>query len=155
MTRATLIVAILLGAAMVGLPSLPGSDSKTEAVGSAAAADVDRLFTIGTVEIAVATLNPFTYTMVDEFMAIWPCMSALLSYDEDMNRIGGLATDWTMSTDGLTWTFNIVDNAYFVEQTDPSSMAHPLTVDDIIYTYGLIQNYSHNLHYYFPGVTDG
>lgn len=149
------MVAILLGAAMVGLPAFPGKDAGQGAVGTVAAADIDRLFTIGTIEIAVSTLNPFTYTMVDEYMAIWPCMSTLLTYDESMNRVGDLATDWTMSPDGLTWTFNLVNNAYFVEQTDPTSTAHPLTADDVIYTYWLVQNYTHNLHYYFPGYTDG
>ncbi|MGQ9652134.1 MAG: PKD domain-containing protein [Phycisphaerae bacterium] len=154
-TRATMFVAVLLAVAMVGVPLLPGNGEKLEATGNVAAADIDRLFTIGTVGLSVSTLNPFTYTMADEYMAIWPCMSTLLTYDENMNRIGDLAEKWTMSPDGLTWTFYLVNNAYFTDPKNPSSTAHPVTADDVIYTYGLIQNYTSNLHFYFPGVTDG
>jgi len=150
-TRTSMLVAVLLAAMMLGLPSALTGDKNVSVAENAAALDVERMFTVGTAEISVATLNPFSYTMVDEYMAIWMCSSTLLTYDVDMNRIGDLATSWSASPDGLTWTFKIVNNAYFVEQSNPTSTAHQLTVDDIIYTYYLIQNTDNNLHFYFPG----
>ena len=56
-----------------------------------------------------------------------------MTYDEDANVIGDLATSWEMSPDGLTWTFEIVDNAYFINRTNPYSTEHPLTIDDVIF----------------------
>ena len=53
---------------------------------------------------------------------------ALVSYDDDMNIIPWLATDWTISTDGLTLTFNIVQNAKWHD-------GEPLTAEDVKFTF--------------------
>jgi len=52
---------------------------------------------------------------------------ALVSYDEDMNIIPWLATDWTISPDYLTITFNIVHNAKWHDGV-------PLTAEDVKFT---------------------
>lgn len=105
--------------------------------------------------MSISTLSPFLYTMADEYMAIWYCMSTLLTYDIDLNIEGDLAEWWTVSDDGLTWTFKIVENARFYDPSETDGGDHPLTVHDIIYTYWAIQNYRSNLHFYFPGEIDG
>jgi peptide/nickel transport system substrate-binding protein len=51
----------------------------------------------------------------------------LVSYDKDMNIVPWLATDWEISTDGLTLTFNIVDDAKWHDGED-------LTAEDVKFT---------------------
>jgi len=51
----------------------------------------------------------------------------LVSYDDEMNIVPWLATDWEISTDGLTLTFNIVDNAKWHDGED-------LTAEDVKFT---------------------
>ncbi len=51
----------------------------------------------------------------------------LVAFDEDMNLIPWLATDWTVSTDGLTLTFNIRQNAKWHDGV-------PLTAEDVKFT---------------------
>jgi ABC-type transport system substrate-binding protein len=150
-TRMSIFVVFLLAVSALGAPSLMTNGAVDGPIKNAAAADIDRIFTVGGVELAISTLNPFTYTMADEMMAIWPCYSTLLTYDSDgVSVIGDLATDWSMSSDGLTWHFNIVSNAYFCDPDNPTSTAHQVTADDVIYSYELVQNYTSNLHYYLP-----
>ncbi len=154
-SRTTMIAAVFLAVLMLGLPSF--AENGISPVGKAAALpDVDRLYKIGTLDLAIATLNLFEYTMVDESMCIWPCMSTMLTYDLDMEITGDLAKSWDVSDDGLTWTFEIVDNAYFCDPDDPETRDEDrkLTVDDVIFTYNVIQDYKSNLHY-FPGPVDG
>ena len=43
----------------------------------------------------------------------------------------GLATDWTVSSDGLTWTFTIRKNAKWSDGV-------PLTAKDVAFTYNYI-----------------
>ena len=45
----------------------------------------------------------------------------------------GLATDWSVSDDGLTWTFNLRKNAKWDDDV-------PLTAKDVAFTYNLIVN---------------
>ncbi|UCD46033.1 MAG: hypothetical protein JSV27_06000 [Candidatus Bathyarchaeota archaeon] len=51
----------------------------------------------------------------------------LVSYDDDLNIIPWLATDWDVSEDGLTLTFNIVDDAKWHDGED-------LTAEDVKFT---------------------
>ena len=149
-----LVVFAMAASAFAG-PALTTNDIVEPPVMNASAEAGNRIFTVGTVELAISTLSPFTYTMADEYMVIFPVYSALLTLDENAEVIGDLATSWEVSPDGLTWTFEIVDNAYFINRTDPYSTEHPVTIDDVIFSYWLIQNYTSNLHFYFPGEIDG
>ncbi len=154
-SRTTVIAAVSFAVLMLGLPSF--AENGISPVGTAAALpDVDRLYKVGVLDLAIATLNLFDYTMVNEAMCIWPCMSTMLTYDLDMEITGDLAKSWDVSDDGLTWTFEIVDNAYFCDPDDPETRdeSRKLTVDDVIFTYNVIQDYKSNLHY-FPGPVDG
>ncbi|EKU99344.1 ABC-type dipeptide transport system, periplasmic component [Leptolyngbya sp. PCC 7375] len=54
--------------------------------------------------------------------------STLLKRDADLNIINDLATDYTVSEDGLTWTVTIRDDAVF-------SDGEPLTASDVAYTF--------------------
>jgi ABC-type oligopeptide transport system substrate-binding subunit/PKD repeat protein len=150
-----LIAALSFAVLMLGLPSF--AENGISPVGEAEALpDVDRLYKIGTLDLSISTLNVFEYTMVDESMCIWSCMSTLLTYNLDLEIVGDLAKTWDVSDDDLTWTFEIVDNAYFCDPDDPETRdeSRKLTVHDIIFTYNVIQDYKSNLHY-FPGPVDG
>ena len=54
--------------------------------------------------------------------------STLLRRDEDLNIVNDLATDYSVSDDGLTWTMTIRDDAVF-------SDGEPLTAADVAYTF--------------------
>ncbi len=141
---------------MLGLPSFQMGDigKNLSPVDSVAAGAGDRVIRIGQPYLIadIQTLNPLTYTMGSEFQIIWPCYSTMLIYDVNNKVRGDLAKSWSMSPDGLVWTFEIVNNAKFYDRYNPTA-DHPLTVDDIIYTYYLIQNTTGNfLGYYFPEI---
>ena len=54
--------------------------------------------------------------------------STLLKRDGDLNIVNDLATDYSISEDGLTWTVTIRDDAVF-------SDGEPLTATDVAYTF--------------------
>ena len=54
--------------------------------------------------------------------------STLLKRDADLNIVNDLATDYTVSEDGLTWTITIREDAVF-------SDGEPLTAADVAYTF--------------------
>ncbi|MBE9113452.1 ABC transporter substrate-binding protein [Nodosilinea sp. LEGE 07298] len=54
--------------------------------------------------------------------------STLLGRDADLNIVNDLATDYSVSEDGLTWTVTIRDDAVF-------SDGEPLTASDVAYTF--------------------
>lgn len=54
--------------------------------------------------------------------------STLLARDADLNIVNDLATDWTVSDDGLTHTVTIRDDVTFTD-------GQPLTADDVVYTF--------------------
>src|SRR6056297_1072147 len=54
--------------------------------------------------------------------------STLLRRDADLEVVGDLATDWSVSDDGRTWTITIRDDVTFTD-------GEPLTAEDVAYTY--------------------
>ena len=53
--------------------------------------------------------------------------STLVRYTKDLSFENDLATDYNLSTDGLTWTFKIRDDAYFTD-------GEKLTASDVVFT---------------------
>ena len=141
---------------VVGVPlALLGPNGLTQGGAAEESIDVERTFTIGVPGLldGIATLNPNQYTMSAEWMAVFPCYSKLLQYDEDSQIIGDLARSWSVSPDGLTWHFELVDNAYFVDPNDPTDTSHQVTSEDVIFTYQSIQDEpGSNLNYLLPGI---
>jgi ABC-type transport system substrate-binding protein/PKD repeat protein len=114
-SRLTALVAVLMAALMVGVPSFIMGNDSLSPVGEAAAADPSRDFILGVVAMTVATLNPSTSTMVTEAMIIYPLYSYLIQWDESGEKvIGDLAKSWWVSPDGLTYEFELVDTANWV-----------------------------------------
>ena len=70
---------------------------------------------------------------------LWPLYSGLVNYDwtqPTITIVPDLATSWTASEDGLTWTFNLVPGATFHKGS-------ALTAEDVVM--------SMNRHYQVPG----
>jgi len=123
-------------------------------VDNAAASAGNRILTVGWPEFTttIATLNPLLYTMASEMSTIWPCYSLMFDRDANGNQIGDLVKSYSLGSDGLTWNFKLVNSAKFYDKNDPAAN-HPLTGNDVIYTYWLVQNTTDNyLQSYFPVV---
>ncbi len=114
-SRLTAFVAVIVAALMLGSPAWVFADTDIDPVGEVSAADGSRVFQIGVVDMTISTLNPNTYTMVAEGMAIFPMYSTLMQWDAaGENIVGDLAKSWTFSPDGLTYECELIDTAYWV-----------------------------------------
>jgi peptide/nickel transport system substrate-binding protein len=88
-------------------------------------AQQQKIFVIATtVDIQPSDINPvkalnFYYTAI-----VFP---ELIAWDKDGREVPGLADSWTISPDGLTYSFHIRDNATW-------SDGQPVTADDVIFT---------------------
>jgi len=157
-TRVTVMAAVMAAAMLLGLPAFNMGVDMGEsfgAVGSAEAVSVDRVFTIGVGELTADSLNPNTATMVSEYLLIYYSYSYLWGYDEDANIIGDLATNWSVSPDGLVWDFDLAENAYFCDPANPTAKLHKVTSSDVKFTFEAVQaSSSSRLHFYFPGIID-
>ncbi len=75
----------------------------------------------------IRNYNPIMASDGRSLLVMSMVFDALVSYDDDLNLIPWLATDWEISTDGLTITFNLVQNAKWHDGT-------PLTAEDVKFT---------------------
>src|SRR5690349_3985185 len=106
-------------------------------------------FTVGLLS-DVDSLNPFT-GLVDESKEVWQTMYDTLTRTsaKDFTPVPGLATKWTTSPNGLTWTFTIRSG---VKWSDGGA----LTAKDVAYTFNRIMNGSYeqtNYGSYVAGIT--
>ena len=93
-------------------------------------------------------LSPFIGTVAPAFEVWYLTYDSLVGYDPKTlapmkgDNSTGLATDWSVSADGLTWTFKIRHNAKWDDGV-------PLTAKDIAFTYNyVIQNKMENFTAY-------
>ena len=114
---------MLLGSLVPGLA--------LQAVPAQAGADEKVTLTVAMLNEA-DSLNPFVGIEATSF-ELWA-----LTYDflttyalDDLSPEPALATSWETSEDGLTWTFDVRDDAVF-------SDGEPLTADDIAYTFNRV-----------------
>ena len=88
-------------------------------------------FTVGMVNDAI-TFNPMFMIETPEYATADMMWETFLGWEqEDFDTTAHLATDWEQSEDGLTWTFEIRDDA-------PWHDGQPLTAGDIAYTFNFI-----------------
>lgn len=73
-------------------------------------------------------LDPHITSAASSFQVLENVLDTLVEMDVDGNIQPSLATDWTVSEDGLEWTFQLRDDAVF-------SNGRPLTADDVVFTY--------------------
>jgi peptide/nickel transport system substrate-binding protein len=83
------------------------------------------------------TLNPFLGYVAPSYAIWYLTYDSLIGYDPATlspmkgEESTGLATDWTTSEDGLTWTFTLRQNATWDD-------GEPLTAEDVAFTYNYI-----------------
>jgi oligopeptide transport system substrate-binding protein len=73
------------------------------------------------------TLDPALSSGVQEEEIIGDLMEGLLAVDEHGRPIPGLATNWTTTADGLTWTFKLREALW--------SDGEPLTAEDFVFAW--------------------
>lgn len=152
-TRGAVLVAVFLAVLMLGLPSFQVGHQSIGATGNASAATRDLPVRISVIQLttSINTLNPLTYTMGQEMDVIWPCYSFLTTRDANAQMIGDLANSWSSSPDGLTWHFEIVHTANFYNRLDAVQPYHPVTWEDVQYTFYLVRDsVGNSLKSYFP-----
>lgn len=86
------------------------------------------------------TLNPFVTNTVQGQMMTKLLYDSLLDWNKTLEPAPLLATSWTKSADGLTWTFNIVQNAKW-------SDGQPLKASDVKFTFDLIKEQQLSAYY--------
>src|SRR5436309_7829402 len=89
------------------------------ASGPAAAAGPFRSLRIGINPLVITTLNPLKITLADEYVVVYNVYSTLITYDKTYHAIPDLATHWTLASDNRTWTFDLVQDAYFTSPLSP------------------------------------
>ncbi len=76
-------------------------------------------------------LNPFSSILVVDFEVFTLNYDLLVNFGQDLEPVPGFAESWSVSDDGLTWTFKIRDGMKW-------SDGEPATSADALYTYQLV-----------------
>ncbi|MGD9958966.1 ABC transporter substrate-binding protein [Nocardioides sp.] len=115
-----------------------------------APADGDVTFTVALLN-SPDSLNPFLGFEAESYEMWALTYDYMITYSmQDISPQPGLATKWTTSDDGLTWTFDIRSGVSF-------SDGEPLTAKDIAYTYNRVMSGSaegYTWGSYLKGVTE-
>ena len=128
----------LIACAVVAVMILSGlSVFVVLASGPAAAAGPFRSLRIGINPLVITTLNPLKITLADEYVVVYNVYSTLITYDKAYHAIPDLATHWSLAPDSQTWTFDLVQDAYFTSPLSPGDRSHPVTADDVVYSFQL------------------
>jgi len=89
--------------------------------------------------------NPLNVELSADRVFCYLMYSTLFTYDEDLNQsLPSLALDYyqVVETDlSLSTYVNISSNAFFRNNADPSSTSHPLTAEDVRFTFQLIMDH--------------
>jgi peptide/nickel transport system substrate-binding protein len=89
---------------------------------------------------APAVLNPLFETDDSTRDVDSVIYQGLTTIDSEQNAVGLLASDWAVSPDHLTYTFNIREGIKWAD-------GQPLTADDVLFTYHVLQD----VEYQEPG----
>lgn len=121
-----------LGAAAVGLAGCSSDDGTTSDTGTSG-----EQASGGTLVISLPSspkyLDPILYTGTYESQIINSVGDTLVEYKMDLSEIStSLATEWTISDDGLTYTFTIRDDARF--QPGEYQNGRVVTANDVKYS---------------------
>src|SRR5438094_60368 len=84
------------------------------------------------------SLNPNVFTLTLEFVVVYNIYSTLATRDRAYHVVGDLAYAWEVAPDNVTWTFHLVKNAYFTDPANPGDRSHPVTADDVVFSYNMV-----------------
>jgi peptide/nickel transport system substrate-binding protein len=128
--RRGLVLPMLVVVAVLASACGPGGGESTTTTGG-------EVQTGGTVRIgyagAPADLNPGLGTLAEDYIMYELMYDSLLDIDLENNFQPEIATDWSVSDDGLTWTLTIRDDVVFHDGT-------PLTAEDVLYSLTLYRD---------------
>src|SRR5206468_844136 len=132
--RRTFALVIVVAAVVAGCTkgsTAPPSSSPGGATGGAVKEG-------GTLKIAafdgIDSLNPLVGVNDDSYSAYMYMYPYLVQYDASLNLAPDFATDWTHSSDNLTWTFNL-------HATGKWSDGQALTAEDVAWTFTTLLKY--------------
>ena len=74
------------------------------------------------------SLDPHVTSSYSSLQILNNVLETLTTFDDDLNLVPGLATEWEQSEDGLTWTFTLREGVMF-------SNGREMTADDVVWTY--------------------
>lgn len=92
----------------------------------------------GTAEIT--TLDPAQINQVLQFQVTSNVLSGLTHINPDLTAEGDLAVDWTVSSDGLEWTFNLREGVTWHN-------GDPFTADDVVFTFNRSKDPEQSIHF--------
>ncbi len=162
MNREGVLVSRLVAIALVLIMSLSMARAAGDGEGSDQVAyteaSVDEYVRVGWLG-SVYSWNPFTLTLVEDYVACYLIHSTLFTYGEDWDGpVGDLALDWSMEpqADGTMDTYiTITNNAYFRGLADPTDTTRSLTAYDAKYTLDLIRtNPGTTFGWYLKDITE-
>jgi peptide/nickel transport system substrate-binding protein len=149
-THRRLILLVVVAALVVAMGVVASTVAADESPGTATSASPDSgkvIYRVGWTR-EPDNLNPFIGYTSPSFEIWYLTYDSLVGYDPATlapmkgETSTGLATDWSVSEDGLTWTFTIRQNATWDD-------GQPLTARDIAFTYNyVIQNEMENFTAY-------
>ncbi|TLZ65741.1 MAG: PKD domain-containing protein [Methanobacteriota archaeon] len=105
---------------------------------SARAPPTVRALRIGLSGQTAKSLNPNVFTLTLEFVVVYNVYSTLATRDGAYHVVGDLANKWEVASDNVTWTFHLVHNAYFTDPANPTDRSHPVTADDVVFSYNMV-----------------
>lgn len=121
-------IALLIGVVMVLSACTSGESSTTTSEADGAGTTDGGSSAGGTVRIGWGgspdSLNPGNAVLAEAYTLYELIYDTPIGLDLDGNYVPELASDWSVSDDGLMWTMTIVDNAVFHDGT-------PLTSEDV------------------------
>ena len=117
----TLLLALLLLVGCSGSKQEDGSDESTDGGSSTS----DKTVTVVS-SLDVISMDTAVATDGTSFIAQTMCLAGLMELDENQNPIPDLAESYTVSEDGLVYTFKIRDDANW-------SNGEPVTAADFVY----------------------
>ena len=135
--RFTSMLSLLVVLGLVVAACTPGNSGSPNASASGAPSGSGSTATGGTVHIGWGgspdSLNPGDGLLEESYILYELVYDTPVGLDGEGNFVPELATDWTASDDGLTWTLKLVDNAKFHDGT-------PLTSEDVKFTLELYRD---------------
>ncbi|MGQ0847866.1 MAG: ABC transporter substrate-binding protein [Actinomycetota bacterium] len=135
MSRWSKALSILLVLAACATPAgdatteAPGDGTETTATPSGATGGTVRIGQGG----SAADLNPGMGLLVEDGNLYNLAYDFLIGIDFEGNFVPSVATDWSVSDDGLTWTMNLRPDVTFHDGS-------PLTADDVAFSFNLYKD---------------
>ena len=87
----------------------------------------------------ITSLDPAFAKSQNNIWAVNHLYNGLVQLDDQLNVIPAIAKDWTLSEDGLTYTFKLRQDVYFHDDPSfPGAKGRPVNAEDVVYSFGRI-----------------